>query len=389
MADNSFKKQNFNTNVRVSNQTINQLKSNKTFAGNVAQFKKTGMNAEQREAMNRFYGKARTSAAFGNAVLKNPNTGVSKQVAKPGRTSITAANVASQSVGVMRNTSTPVSRVVKNNTTYKPPTNTARNATAKSGHRSFLSKAGGFVANELLGVDDFKRTANYVRKGQFGKAGKSALTGISELGSTVGAAVAAVPTGGGSIAAKGALIAAKQGAKVGAKAAVKQGAKSAARATERKAVAAGLKAAGKAVVKSPVKTIGRGSISTGVKGAVRTTRYATSIGTNAGMQGVRAAKSAAGKAVSKAVPLLEKKVASAAPSKAQIVAATMKTKNATKGLSAAKKTASPEYKRLRAMNKAYQAANKARTYRKPALRAKAGVLAGQGVAKAKKTMRGD
>lgn len=399
MVDNTFKKQNFNTNVRVSNQTINQLKANKTFAGNVAAFKKTGMNAQQREAMNRFYGKARVSSALGNG------NGTAM------RTNVTAASVASNPVHIRhdRSAGARVSdwssstysqpKVGKSNTVYKPPSDATKNATSSS--KSFWSKAGGFVANELLGVDDLKRTANYVRKGQFGKAAKSAAAGAVELGSTIGAAAAAIPTGGGSIAAKGALIAAKQGVKVGAKAAAKQAAKSTARAAERKAVGSGLKAAGKAVVKSPVKTIGSGSIATGVKGAARTARYATSVGTHAGMQGVRAAKSVAGKAVGKAVPVLERKVASKVPTRLTVLAAKKTESNAVKALAEAraskagkaaiKAAQSAKGKATYARSvteRAYNAANAARTYRKPAMRVKAGVLAAQGVSKVKKTARG-
>jgi hypothetical protein len=67
---------------------------------------------------------------------------------------------------------------------------------------SVVKKVGGFVANELLGVDDAKRAINKARKGDIKGAIKSAATGALEAGTTL--------TGAG--------IGAKLGAKVGLKA---------------------------------------------------------------------------------------------------------------------------------------------------------------------------
>lgn len=66
---------------------------------------------------------------------------------------------------------------------------------------SVLKKVGGFVANELLGVDDAKRAINKASEGDIKGAIKSAATGALELGTTV----------------SGAGIGAKLGAKVGLK----------------------------------------------------------------------------------------------------------------------------------------------------------------------------
>jgi hypothetical protein len=66
---------------------------------------------------------------------------------------------------------------------------------------SNLKKAGRFVANELLGVDDAKRAVNKARKGDIKGALKSAAAGALELGTTATAV------------GKGGMIAAKIGAK--------------------------------------------------------------------------------------------------------------------------------------------------------------------------------
>jgi hypothetical protein len=74
----SFKATNFNTSVKVSESTIQGLRAGKTFEGNVAKFK-TGATAEQREAMNRFYGKSRVDTALGSPVAS-----VNKTYTSPG-----------------------------------------------------------------------------------------------------------------------------------------------------------------------------------------------------------------------------------------------------------------------------------------------------------------
>jgi len=63
----NFKATNFNKSIKVSESTIQGLRAGKTFEGNVAKFK-TGATAEQREAMNRFYGKSRVDTALGSSV---------------------------------------------------------------------------------------------------------------------------------------------------------------------------------------------------------------------------------------------------------------------------------------------------------------------------------
>jgi len=66
---------------------------------------------------------------------------------------------------------------------------------------SNLKKAGRFVANELLGIDDAKRAVNKARKGDIKGALKSAAAGALELGTTATAV------------GKGGMLAAKVGAK--------------------------------------------------------------------------------------------------------------------------------------------------------------------------------
>lgn len=87
-----------------------------------------------------------------------------------------------------------------------------------------LKKVGGFVANEMLGIDDFGRVFTKAMEGDVSGALKSAGAGALELGSTL------LTGGTGTVA--------KQGAKAGIKAAVKQGAK--------ESVEAGVKAGVKA-----------------------------------------------------------------------------------------------------------------------------------------------
>ena len=81
-----------------------------------------------------------------------------------------------------------------------------------------FKKVGSFVADELLGFDDARNVVAGLKEGDLKKAAKAAGSGLLEIGTTVGAVAAAVPTGGGSIAAKGAQVAAKQAAKAGVKA---------------------------------------------------------------------------------------------------------------------------------------------------------------------------
>jgi hypothetical protein len=63
----NWKAENFSKSIKVSESTIQGLRAGKTFEGNVAKFK-NGATAEEREAMNRFYGKTRVNTALGSTV---------------------------------------------------------------------------------------------------------------------------------------------------------------------------------------------------------------------------------------------------------------------------------------------------------------------------------
>ena len=95
-----------------------------------------------------------------------------------------------------------------------------------------FKKVGRFVTDELLGIDDFGRAVSKAKKGDFAGALKSAGAGAFELGTTV-----ATPfTGGGSLAAKGAV----KGAAVGAsKVAAKEAAKGAEKSVVKETVGMG------------------------------------------------------------------------------------------------------------------------------------------------------
>lgn len=73
-----WKSANYSSAIKVSESTIKGLRAGKTFEGNVAKFK-TGATAEQREAMNRFYGKSRVDTALGSPVAS-----VNKTYTSPG-----------------------------------------------------------------------------------------------------------------------------------------------------------------------------------------------------------------------------------------------------------------------------------------------------------------
>lgn len=92
-----------------------------------------------------------------------------------------------------------------------------------------FKKVGSFITDELLGVDDIKRAVSKASKGDFAGAAKSAGTALFEAGTTIAAGAAAIPTGGGSLAAKGAQVAAKQAAKQGVKQITKETAESVAK----------------------------------------------------------------------------------------------------------------------------------------------------------------
>jgi len=178
----NWKATNFDKTVKVSEATIQGLRAGKTFEGNVAKFK-TGATAEQREAMNRFYGKSRVDTALGSSVSPTYKTYTSPGPSFKGVSS----------------------------TNYTSP----KTAPPVKGGKGFGSMAGDFVKNELLGVDDFKRSYKYAKEGNAKGAIKSYATGAGELGLTVGATVLSFFTGG---AAGGAVVAGKT-ALTGAKAA--------------------------------------------------------------------------------------------------------------------------------------------------------------------------
>lgn len=229
-----FKAKNFDKSIKVSESTIQGLRDGKTFEGNVAKFK-SGMTAEQREAMNRFYGKNRVGAALGAGVSTINKTYPANSYNIPNKTT---NNPGSSYKGA-------------GSTNYTPP--------KKSGP-SMGSMAGNFVKNELLGVDDFSRTVKYAKSGNIGGAIKSGLTGTAELGSTaltlVGSAFTGGALGGAVFGAKAAAFGAKAGVKAAAKQGAKQTAKTAAKSTAK---------ATTGVAKSVVKTAATGSVKTGVK----------------------------------------------------------------------------------------------------------------------------
>lgn len=211
MASNDWKKKNYNTGIKVSQSTINELKANKSFSANVAKFKASGASAEQREAMNRFYGKSRVDSALGSSVSPINKTYPS---ASSGYKGVSSTN-------------------------YKAPKG------SKVAGPSNASKVGGFIKNELLGVDDFSRAVKYAKKGNVVGALKSAATGSFELGTTGAAVVGSAFTGG----ATGAALVSGKAAQVAARQAGKQvlnrSVKAAAATGSKKAVA-------KAVVKKSV-----------------------------------------------------------------------------------------------------------------------------------------
>lgn len=234
MVAKDWKKKNYDTSIKVSEATIQGLRSGKTFEGNVAKFK-SGATAEQREAMNRFYGKNRVGAALGEGVSTINKTYPANSYNVPNKT-----------------TNNPGS-------SYKGAGSTNYKAPKKAGP-SMGSMAGDFVKNELLGVDDFSRSVKYAKSGNVGGAIKSGLTGTAELGSTALTVVGSAFTGG---ALGGAVFGAKAaafGAKAGVKAAAKQGAKQTA-----KTAAKGTAKATTGVAKTVVKTAATGSVKTGVK----------------------------------------------------------------------------------------------------------------------------
>jgi hypothetical protein len=226
---NEFKAKNFDKNIKVSEATIQGLRAGKTFEGNVAKFK-SGATAEQREAMNRFYGKSRVDSALGGTVS-----------------------------GVNKTYPTTPSSPYQGGPGAKPrlPKTTAK---PKAPGKGIGSMAGDFVKNELLGVDDFTRSIKYAKQGNVKGAIKSGLTGQAELGLTAATVIGSFFTGG----AAGAAVWGAKGAAFAAKQAAKEAAKQGAKATAKGAVTGAAKGTAKGVVKVG-KTVATGSVKTGVK----------------------------------------------------------------------------------------------------------------------------
>lgn len=252
-----FKAANFNTGVKVSSSTISDLRAGKSFEGNVAKFK-TSATPEQREAMNRFYGKKRVDTALGSTV---------------------------SSVNKTYGTSPGSSYKGASTSGYKAPKAATPGGLTKTG-----ASVGNFVKNELLGVDDFSKLRGQMKKHEYKNMAKSTLAGSFELGTTVAAVAGSVFTGGATagalVASKAATVAAKQGAK----AVVKQGAKTTAKNVGAKAAKAGTKAAtgsalkggmtvGKAAAKVPGKAVNaykaRGTVTPAIKAAKATAATST------------------------------------------------------------------------------------------------------------------
>ena len=210
MVDSTWKKNNYNTKIRVSDQTIQKLRAGKTFENNINIAKKSGVNAQTREALNRFYGVNRVSKALGasNAHVPSAPAVRTSSSLTPKKTTTTKP--------VVKNTPSPV-----NNPTTKSYSNVKPKPHVNS---SVASSTGNFIKNELLGIDDFSKLRGEMKNHQWKNMAKSILAGGSELGSTaamIGGLIAAPFTGGATGAASVAAFAAKTGAKTAAKIAAK------------------------------------------------------------------------------------------------------------------------------------------------------------------------
>jgi hypothetical protein len=354
-----FKKKNFDMNIRVSEQSIQKLRAGKTFEANVARAKKTGLNVEDREAMNRFYGKTRVSSALGTATSSKANnamTGIKASSVPPAKNPTTAG---------------PGFNGVSS-TNYKTPGAVGRTAAPKrSTMNQVASGTGNFIKNELLGVDDFSKLRGQMKKHQWKNMAKSLAEGSFELGTTIAAVAAAAPTGGGSLAARSAMVAAKQGgksvAKTGAKMASKEAAKTGAKTVVTKAgkayaegsVRGAVRGTGKGVVKvakAPVRGYkGARGAYTSAKATVEAERYAKSavgLGETRAKAAANAAKNATTTATKAAKEAKAKKAA------ADKLIAAGKGGRPVKGTAAAKKAAAQSAAQRNAANAAARAANK-------------------------------
>ncbi len=320
MVAKDWKKKNYDTSIKVSEATIQGLRDGKTFEGNVAKFK-SGATAEQREAMNRFYGKNRVGAALGQGVATINKTYPANSYNVPNKT-----------------TNNPGS-------SYKGAGSTNYKAPKKAGP-GFGSMAGDFVKNELLGVDDFTRSIKYAKQGNLKGAIKSGLTGQAELGLTAASVVGSFFTGGATsaalIGAKTAAVAGKVAVKQGAKQTAKTAAKSTAKATTGVAksvvktaatgsIKQGAKNVGKGVVKAPRAAVGaykaRGTMTPAIKAAEATVKT-TSTASRAAVTAYKANKTQAAGKAAKGLSKSYDEMAKAGKASAQAKSAAAKLKKA-------------------------------------------------------------
>jgi len=320
-----FKAKNFDKSIKVSESTIQGLRAGKTFEGNVAKFK-GGMTAEQREAMNRFYGKNRVGAALGAGVSNDFKNYPANSYVTP------KSNIPNKT------TNNPGS-------SYKGAGSTNYKAPKKAGP-GFGSMAGDFVKNELLGVDDFTRSIKYAKQGNLKGAIKSGLTGQAELGLTAASVVGSFFTGGATsaalIGAKTAAVAGKVAVKQGAKQTAKTAAKSTAKATTGVAksvvktaatgsIKQGAKNVGKGVVKAPRAAVGaykaRGTMTPAIKAAEATVKT-TSTASRAAVTAYKANKTQAAGKAAKGLSKSYDEMAKAGKASAQAKSAAAKLKKA-------------------------------------------------------------
>jgi hypothetical protein len=105
MVDKKWKASNYDTNITVSQSAIDELKSRGTKEANIAYYKKHGATTEQREALNRFYGKGTISSSV-IADSSAPNIRENRaQAPDPNRPN--AREDRSSSVGTPKNTPPP------------------------------------------------------------------------------------------------------------------------------------------------------------------------------------------------------------------------------------------------------------------------------------------
>lgn len=272
MVSKDFKKNNFNMGIRVSEQSIQKLRAGGSFEANIASAKKSGLDAQGREALNRFYGKSRVSSALGTGTSTKANN----------------AMTGSKATYVAPKANPTIKGSVGSN--FKGVSTSGYKATTAAPSRSGMNKAafgtGNFIKNELLGVDDFSKLRGQMKKHEFKNMAKSLGEGAFELGTTIGAVAAALPTGGASLAAKSAMVAAKTGGKAAVKAVTKD------------AVKASAKESAKTVVSKAGKVYGEASVRKAAVGTVKVGYKAAKGTVMAPVKGYRGAKGAYGTAKS-------------------------------------------------------------------------------------------